>query len=875
MGPGSFAIVSLAAAPMDLKFRILDILNWTLNCVLIGFLTAECWWFATPPGGGTDIPGILGMNVLSRCYKELFGRHGSTLFELPSVAQDSKIVRAFQDCQQVTCASAHGGNVKVRGRRVCRISGGTLKFMTTTCSSSLAGKTVLFEPSETGLPAGLLASPSLVQVTGGTVSVPVVNVGTVGVVLYPTLVLGRLQEVYLVGLPAGLTVAPSVIAQVASSDASAISERIESVDLEGLSVEEQKQVRALLREYQSVFSTHDGDLGCTNLLSHDIPLTDDIPVRQRYRRIPPSDYELVKTHIGQLLEAQIIRESCSPYASPVVLVRKKDGSLRMCVDYRQLNSKTRKDAFPLPRIKETLDSLTGAHWFSTLDLASGYNQVPVSESDRPKTAFCTPFGLFEWNRMPFGLCNAPSTFQRLMERLFGDQRHQSVLLYLDDIIVFSSSVQQHLQRLRMVLGRLGAEGLKVKLGKCVFFREKVRYLGHVISGQGVATDPSKIEAVAQWSRPGTVSELRTFLGFIGYYRRFVEGFARLAAPLHKIVAELTQGKISKRSPELAATWSPQCEDAFQTLKRTLTTVPVLAYADFSPPFILEVDASYAGLGAVLSQEVEGKVRPVAYASRSLRPSERNTATYSSIGVFPIEFLALKWAMAEKFWEYLLGHKCLVRTDNNPLSHLATAKLGATEQRWAAELAAFDFEIQYRAGKSNQNADALSRQNAIGQQIDSRDSLGVIVPELLKRVVVTDPGKATTSSAVQALPSRSASDIIALQEADSVIKEALKWWRQGQYPKLQERRLLPKPVILLLRQWDRLVEQEGLLYRRAFRSDGGEMVLQVIVPVALQPEVLTSLHQHHGHQGVERTLELARQRCYWPGMSSDVARWVQG
>ncbi len=255
----------------------------------------------------------------------------------------------------------------------------------------------------------------------------------------------------------------------------------------------------------------------------------------------------------------------------------------------------------------------------------------------------------------------------------------------------------------------------------------------------------------------------------------MEGFARLAAPLHKIVAELTRGKISKRSPELAATWSPQCEDAFQTLKRTLTTVPILAYADFSRPFILEVDASYAGLGAVLSQEVEEKVRPVAYASRSLRPSERNTATYSSMR---LEFLALKWAMAEKFQEYLLGHKCLVRTDNNPLSHLATAKLGATEQRWAAELAAFDFEIQYRAGKSNQNADALSRQNTIGQQIDSRDSLGVIVPELLKRVVVTDPGQATTSSAVQPLPSRSASDIIALQEADSVIEEALKWCDKG-------------------------------------------------------------------------------------------------
>ena len=192
-------------------------------------------------------------------------------------------------------------------------------------------------------------------------------------------------------------------------------------------------------------------MGCTDLISHDIPLV-DVPVRQRYRRIPPSDYEVVKEHINQLLSSQVIRESSSPYASPIVLVRKQDGSLCMCVDYRQLNSKTRKDAFPLPRIEESPDALSGACWFSTLDLASGYNQVPVTEADRSKTAFCTPFGLFEWNRMPFGLCNAPSTFQRLMQRIFGDQQCQSLLLYLDDIVVFSSSVEQHLERLKVVLG---------------------------------------------------------------------------------------------------------------------------------------------------------------------------------------------------------------------------------------------------------------------------------------------------------------------------------------------------------------------------------------------------------------------------------------
>ena len=317
----------------------------------------------------------------------------------------------------------------------------------------------------------------------------------------------------------------------------------------------------------------------------------------------------------------------------------------MCVDYRQLNNKTRKDAFPLPRIEESLDALTGARWFSTLDLASGYNQVPVTEADRPKTVFCTPFGLFEWNRMPFGLCNAPSTFQRLMQRMFGDQQCQSLLLYLDDIVVFSSTVEQHLERLEIVLGRLQEQGLKAKLSKCAFFQPKVRYLGHVVSDQGVSTDPSKQEVVANWQPPTTIADLRSFLGFASYYRRFVEGFAKLAAPLHKLVAELAGRKSRGMVRIVAEHWSDECHRNFEALKTKLTTAPVLAYANFSLPFILEVDVSYGGLGAVLSQEQNGKVRPIAYASRGLRPTERNMSNYSSM---KLEFLALKWAMSEKF-----------------------------------------------------------------------------------------------------------------------------------------------------------------------------------------------------------------------------------
>ncbi|XP_054872643.1 uncharacterized protein LOC129350363 [Amphiprion ocellaris] len=495
----------------------------------------------------SQVPGVLGMNVIRRCYAELFGQHVSALFDSSEVSGVSEsVLQALQKCHQASINTPEviHGKVMVRGRKACRIPGGVTKIVTATCSEKYSHSTVLFEPLDSGLPAGLLASPALVRVIGATAYIPVVNVGFTDVLLYPRTIVGTLEEVHIVSLPAGVTEVPSGVATMASHLVSTtVTDQVEAIDLSSLPVNEQCQVRSLLRKYTSVFSAHDGDLGCTNLLSHDIPLLDEVPVRQRYRRIPPSEYEVVKEHINQLLESQVIRESSSPYASPIVLLRKKDGSLRMCMDYRQLNSKTRKDAFPRPRIEESLDALTGARWFSSMDLASGYNQVPVAEADRPRTAFCTPFGLFEWNRMPFGLCNAPSTFQRLIQWIFGDQQCQSLLLYLDDIVVFSSTVEQHLERLEVVLQRLQQEGLKAKLTKCAFFQQEVRYLGHVVSDKGVSTDPTKVEAVASWPPPSTVTELRSFLGFASCYRHFVEGFAKLAAPLHKLVAVLEGSKL--------------------------------------------------------------------------------------------------------------------------------------------------------------------------------------------------------------------------------------------------------------------------------------------------------------------------------------------
>ncbi|XP_076830004.1 uncharacterized protein LOC143475987 [Brachyhypopomus gauderio] len=335
------------------------------------------------------------------------------------------------------------------------------------------------------MPDGLLASRSFVTIDNGEVSVPIVNVETRDIWLPRRVVLGALFMAQVQPASGHMVVFGEETNAQCTVQVQSVQTPKDILDLSiswsNLSPAQEQSSKALLQQYSSVFSCRDGDLGCTNLIEHEIPLLEDAPVRQRYRRLPPSQYEVVKTHIGELLDQGVVQVSCSPYASPIVVVQKKDGTIRLCVDYRQLNSRTRKDAFPLPRIEESLDALAGATMFSTLDMASGYNQVPMADKDKAKTAFCTPFGLFEFNRMPFGLCNAPSTFQHLMERIFGDERFQSLLLYLDDIVVFSSDFGSHLQRLEVVLARLKQYNLKLKLKKCRFFQSEVKYLGHVIT----------------------------------------------------------------------------------------------------------------------------------------------------------------------------------------------------------------------------------------------------------------------------------------------------------------------------------------------------------------------------------------------------------
>uniref|UniRef100_A0A8C7XN19 ribonuclease H n=1 Tax=Oryzias sinensis TaxID=183150 RepID=A0A8C7XN19_9TELE len=387
-----------------------------------------------------------------------------------------------------------------------------------------------------------------------------------------------------------------------------------------LTERQQEELATLLQKWEKVFAQHEEDFGRTNTVLHRIHTGDSLPVRERFRALPPSLYKEMTSLLTGMLERGVIKESKSPWAAPIVLVRKKDGTLRFCVDYRKLNAVTHKDAFPLPRIEETLTSLSQAEWFSTLDLASGYWQVEMHPEDQEKTAFTTPLGLYEFERMPFGLCNAPATFQRLMQQCLNGQIAQSLLLYLDDIIIYSPDFSSHLQHLDEVFGRLWQHGLKLRPDKCRLFQQEVKFLGHIVDRSGVRPDPEKVKAVQDWPIPSTIKGVRAFLGLAGYYRRFVAGFANIARPLNSLLVGIPA---TKRSGTQRIVWTPDCKASFDALKEALTQAPILAYADFNKPFVVYTDASHHGLGAVLAQVQEGRERVIAYASRSLHPSERN------------------------------------------------------------------------------------------------------------------------------------------------------------------------------------------------------------------------------------------------------------
>ena len=651
---------------------------------------------------------------------------------------------------------------------------------------------------------------------------------------------------------------------------------------------QRRQLQALLEEHQEVFRPGRGGTGNPSLLKHRIQTGDHPPVKRRAYRASPEKRKEIDRQVQGLLEDGIIEESCSPWSSPVVLVRKKNNTWRFCVDYRGLNSVTIKDSHPLPRVDDTLDALSGATWFSTLDFSDGYWQLEVAQEDREKTAFTTGQGLYQFRSMPMGLTNAPATFQRVMELVLKGLPWHVCMIYLDDILIYSQSFETHLAALEQVFTRIGAAGLRLNARKCHLARDHVVFLGHVISSEGLRPDPRNTDKVKSWPVPRSATEVRAFLGLCSYYRRFVRSFAQHAAPLTHLTGK-----------DVPFKWGADCQGAFEFLREALCAEPIVSHPDFTKPFTLYTDASQLAVGAVLSQVRDGVEKVVAYASRSLTATERRWSTYDR------ELWAIVWAV-RSFRHYLGVLPFTIVTDHRPLLSLRRLQIDndrtGRRSRWALELDPYNWEIIHKAGARHTNADALSRRpdpGAEDRDQDAAEERQTLVDAGTQTARIEEPtvvcaietplatpaagvGPQATPLSVPSAPSDQAmfyslshdgSSIRELQRMDADIGEALSWLESEWRPPIWRLRGAGTVLRRLWKEFPRLTLIDGLLCRVVWLP-GDRRVTQVVVPSVLVPEVLKHLHGSllTGHLAYERVVARARGLCYWPEMQRDIRTW---
>ena len=669
---------------------------------------------------------------------------------------------------------------------------------------------------------------------------------------------------------------------------------IEKLDLTGLeewSPQMAVKARDLLAEYHDIFSVEKNELGHTKAAHHKIVLKDleSVPFRERFRRIPPPQVEEVREHLKVMLDAGAIRPSNSPWCNAVVLVRKKDGSLRFCIDFRRLNALTRKDSHPLPRIGETLDSLVGSAYYSTFDLTSGFWQVPMDEDSKQYTAFTLgSMGLFECERMPFGLCNAPATFQRLMQSCLGELNLTYCLIYLDDVIVFSKTPEEHLVRMRVVFDRLREHGLKLKPSKCDIFKSEINYLAHHVSKEGVRPSQRNLVSIAECPPPDNFTKVRAFVGLVGHYRRFIKGFAKIASPLYDIISGEDNAKKKEK-----VVLSPEASEAFKRLKEACLQAPILAFPDFDKPFLLETDASGKGLGAVLSQKREdGRYHPVAYASRVMNDTEQRYHSNKK------EFLALKWAVCEQFHEYLSPYgknrnEFVVKTDNNPLTYVfSSASLDAAGQRWVAKLSDYNFSLEYQKGKDNTVADFLSRVEDRLPEAEVQSCLTTIpclgtkavldnaITPIEARAELQEPTRVQYAEVLGVKPARLAelhvTDWKKAQKDDPVLFVVVKNLRAPREQFKAALRLLldKKSAAAFVSQRENMVLKDGLLYIKTNIGPTKEPIWRFVVPKEYRTTAVNGCHHEAGHQGQKRSTSLMVERFWWPGMCRDLINQVK-
>ena len=688
----------------------------------------------------------------------------------------------------------------------------------------------------------------------------------------------------------------------------------------GRSIQQQQAIKGLLVDYADVFSTGPDDLGRTNIWYHSINTGDAKPVKQPPRRTPAAFAGEDLKAIQKLQRQGVIRPSTSPYASPIVLVRKKDGTSRLTTDYRLLNKQVIPDAFPIPRTEDCLDAVAGSTLFSTMDITAAYHQIPMREEDIPKTAFTTKYGLFEYTTMPFGLSNATATFQRVMELALSGLQWTSCLIYLDDVIVFSSSFEQHVARLRSVLSRIRDARLKLKPGKCSFFKEEVAFLGFILSKEGVLPNPDNVAKVQNWPRPTNVKQVRGFIGLANFYRRHIRDFSSIARPMIDLTKK---GKSFE--------WSDACEQSFVQLKEALVGPEVMAYPRDEGTFYLSCDASDTCIGCSLSQLQDGVEKVVAFGSHSLNRAERNYCVTDK------ELLAVKYFI-EQYRHLLLGRRFIVRSDHQPLKWLFSLKEPKNRvARWIEILSAYNFSIEYVPGRKNGAADAMSRcpdpkmcdctvrtplpcgpcSRCTKRTVDMEGQMPTEVAGRVKGCRAwyqTDCDSSLygwmcyilcgfmmfVSAMFSWFPSfseHSSPEVFAvkqvkevhrpwlqayktdklreLQQKDPDVGVILTWKESGVRPFGEEVQKSSAATRHYWHLWDSLSVQDGVLCRAFHKRNGTGDFCQLIVPRALREEVMHQMHDTllSGHLGQKKTREKTLQRFYWYGLREDVNLWV--
>jgi hypothetical protein len=634
--------------------------------------------------------------------------------------------------------------------------------------------------------------------------------------------------------------------------------------------QDRQEAYQLLLDHVDVFS-HDGEFGHTNLVKHHIHTGEIRPVKCRNRPINPAMVEDLRNQVNEWIRHGVIEPSTSPWASALVAAKKKNGKTRWCVDYRALNDATTKDAYPMPLIEDNLAQLSKSKVFSSVDGSGAFHVVDLDDDAKPKTAFTTPWGLYQFRRMPFGLCNAPATYSRLMHIVLQHIPTSQALSYLDDTLVHSQDLREQHKHLRNVLEAHRVAGLKLQPSKCHFYLKEVEYLGHMVSGQGIRIVPGYTEVVRKWPLPTTLTEVRAFLGKVGYYRRFIKDYGAIARPLTEATKEenLLEGKKIRLTDEI--------KNAHRQLRQALCEAPILAYPRFDgEPFIVDTDWSCdnRAIGGVLSQEQEGRERVICYGAKKLSPSQANySATKGEL--FAIIYFLRHWRF------YLQYRKFKLRTDHRALTWIRTmeAPTGMVS-RWLDTLANFEFEILYRKGTSHGNADGLSRaphaepldeeapdetMGAMPTQTEEDEPMEEIDTETMEEVLMQG------SDGPYVIP-RTIQQWATEQLRDRDLREVISLMRARDLPGPKERRQLPPRVrqVLDLSPLVYLDPASGAL--RLYREGDASGV--PVVPLHLEEPLARLAHELAGHRGIRATLHMLHLQAYTLSGAATVQRIVE-